>query len=95
MLDVLLQYMENAGGRNLILESLAYMFYLPMVVSGNSTHIVMYGRQNGNWLFGDINSSKNCSSFRYTRKSFLENFRRQMIEVQIDVILQWTYSVSK
>jgi hypothetical protein len=62
---------------------------LPMVICWDPTHVVGNGRQNWNGLLGDVNTSKNSSSFRYTRKSFLENFRRQMVKMQIDVILQW------
>jgi len=34
------------------------MMYLSFVVCGNSSHIVMNCGQDGDWLFSDIDSSK-------------------------------------
>ncbi len=36
----------------------AHMTYLSLVVCGYSTHIVMNGGQDGDGLFGDVDSSK-------------------------------------
>jgi hypothetical protein len=52
----------------------------------------VHSRQNWNGLLGDVNTSKNGSSFRDSRKPFLKNFRRQMVQMQINVVLQWPWS---
>jgi len=59
-----------------------------MIICRDTTHVIVHSRQNRNRLFGDINTSKNRSSFRYNRKPFLENFWRKMVEVQVDMVLQ-------
>jgi hypothetical protein len=61
---------------------------LPMVVCWDTTHIVVHSRQNWNGLLGDVNTSKNSSSFRNTRKPFLENLRRQMVSDYLSVAVQ-------
>jgi hypothetical protein len=48
------------------------------------------GRQDGDRFLGNINAREDSSSFRDTRKTLLENIRREMAELEVDVIFLGT-----
>ena len=56
--------------------------------------VVVDGGQDGNRVLGDINTGENSGSLRDTRKTFVENFRREMAELEVNVILLRTNTTS-
>mmetsp|Transcript_32133 Transcript_32133/g.36466 ORF Transcript_32133/g.36466 Transcript_32133/m.36466 type:complete len:356 (-) Transcript_32133:748-1815(-) len=59
---------------------------LGLVVSRDTTHIVMDSRQHRDGLTSSINTSKDFSSFQNTGQSFLQQFGFQVIKMEMDVI---------
>jgi len=55
--------------------------YLSHIVSGDTTHVVMDGRKDGNGFLGDIDTGENLGSFGDTGESFVEKIRRKMVQV--------------
>jgi hypothetical protein len=48
--------------------------------------VVVDGRQDGNRFLGNVNARENSRSFRDTGKTFVEHLRREMAELEEDMI---------
>lgn len=60
---------------------------LTSVLGGNTTHVIVDGGQYGNGLLCNVDTSENRSGLRDTRQTLVENFRWQMAELEVDVVL--------
>src|SRR3546814_6095800 len=47
----------------------------------------MTGRDDGDRLLGDVDAGENARRFRDARQALVQQFRRKVLEVQVDVIL--------
>lgn len=65
------------------------MFYLPLVVCGYSSHIVVNCWQDGDGLFSHVNSGKDHGRLRDPRQPCGELLGGQMMELQVHVVLLW------
>lgn len=66
------------------------MTYLSLVVCGYSTHVVVNSGQDRNGLFSDVDSSKDHSCLGDTRQPCGQLLGRQMVKLQVHVILIWS-----
>mmetsp|Transcript_30869 Transcript_30869/g.65337 ORF Transcript_30869/g.65337 Transcript_30869/m.65337 type:complete len:416 (-) Transcript_30869:68-1315(-) len=64
------------------------------MVGGNATHIVMHSRQYRDRLLRHIHTGKNARSLTNARQTLRQQFRRQMIQMQINMILLGTHTAS-
>ena len=55
-------------------------------VSGNTSHIVMDGREDWDGLLGGIDTGEDVSSLKDTWESLMDLLGRQMVQVEVDVI---------
>ncbi|SGY16829.1 BQ5605_C012g07003 [Microbotryum silenes-dioicae] len=80
-----------AGGvetrHDLVLAVLVNGQDLTGVLGGDTTHVVMDGRQDGNRLLGDVDTGKNRGRFRDTGQSFVQDLWRQVGELEVAVVL--------
>lgn len=67
---------------------------LSFPVGGDSSHVVMDGRSNGDGFFCRVNTSKDVSGLENTRETFLKGLWGQMVEMQVDVITFFTDTTS-
>mmetsp|Transcript_6867 Transcript_6867/g.10246 ORF Transcript_6867/g.10246 Transcript_6867/m.10246 type:complete len:259 (+) Transcript_6867:883-1659(+) len=58
-----------------------------MMVRRNASHIIMHSRQDRNGLLSHIHTRKNGGCLTNPRQTFLEQLCRQMIEMQVNMIL--------
>mmetsp|Transcript_22976 Transcript_22976/g.35408 ORF Transcript_22976/g.35408 Transcript_22976/m.35408 type:complete len:259 (+) Transcript_22976:781-1557(+) len=63
-----------------------------MMVCRDASHIIMHSRQDRNGLLGHIHTSKNGCSLTNSWQTFFEQLRRQMIQMQVDMILVWSHT---
>ncbi|MEQ2192499.1 hypothetical protein XENOCAPTIV_012548, partial [Xenoophorus captivus] len=68
------------------------MTYLPLVVSGYSSHIVVHCGQDRDGLFSDVDSSEDHGRLRDSRQPCGQLLRRQVVELQVHVILLRTHT---
>mmetsp|Transcript_34818 Transcript_34818/g.42009 ORF Transcript_34818/g.42009 Transcript_34818/m.42009 type:complete len:352 (+) Transcript_34818:867-1922(+) len=61
--------------------------YLTMVVGGDTTHVVVHSWDNRDGLLGNIDTSKDGSSLGDTRETLGQHLRREMVQVQVDVVI--------
>merc|ERR1712232_198392 len=61
---------------------------LRLPVRRDPTHVVVHSRQHWSRLLGHINTCKDLCSLGDARKSLCQSLCRQMVQMQIDVILQ-------
>ena len=52
----------------------------------------MHSRQNRDWLFRQIDTRKDARAFRNTRQPQIKRLRRQVVEVQVDVVAIGTHT---
>ena len=69
------------------LTSFLYYSYLSSVVGRNTAHIVVHGGQDGNRFASHVNTSEDHGSFGDARKTAGKLFRRQVVELKVNVIL--------
>jgi hypothetical protein len=72
---------------NLVLTLLVDSKDLTSVSCRNTTHVVVDGRENGNGLLADIDTSEDTSGLRDTGQTLGENLSGQMAELEVDVVL--------
>ena len=72
---------------NLVVALLVDGQDLTSVASGNTTHVVVDSGKDRNGLLGDIDTSKDTSSLRNTRKALSEDIGGKMAELEEDVVL--------
>ena len=65
-----------------------------LVVGGNTAHVVVNGGNDGNGLLGDVHAGENGGGFGNPWKTLRQELRRQVVQVQIDVILILTHASS-
>mmetsp|Transcript_223 Transcript_223/g.412 ORF Transcript_223/g.412 Transcript_223/m.412 type:complete len:211 (+) Transcript_223:485-1117(+) len=70
------------------------LYDFTVIVGRNASHIVVYSRQDGNRLLGNIDARKNGCRFTNSRKTFGQELWRQVIEVKVNVILLGTNATS-
>mmetsp|Transcript_45218 Transcript_45218/g.81333 ORF Transcript_45218/g.81333 Transcript_45218/m.81333 type:complete len:232 (+) Transcript_45218:556-1251(+) len=61
--------------------------HLGLPVRGDTTHVVVDCWQHWGWLLGDIHACKNLGSLGDTWKTLGQSLRRQVVQVQVDVVL--------
>ncbi|KAH3663545.1 hypothetical protein OGAPHI_004946 [Ogataea philodendri] len=79
---------------NLIFTLLVLGQNLTGVLGWNTTHVVMHGWQNWNWLLGNVHTGENVSSFRNTWQSLLQHRGWQVGQLQVHVIFVGTNTSS-
>jgi hypothetical protein len=52
------------------------------------------GGDDGDGLFGDVDASENVSRLGDARQAKLERLGRQVMQLQEDVVLAWTYAAT-
>lgn len=57
------------------------------VLGRDTTHVVVYGRQDGDRLLGNVDTGKDGGRLGDTGQSFVQDFGGQVRELQVDVIL--------
>ena len=57
------------------------------VASGDSTHVVVNGREDGDGFLGDVDTGKDCRCFRDAGETFFQDFGREVRELEIDVVM--------
>jgi len=62
--------------------------HLSLPVSGNSSHVVMNGRQDRDRLLGGVDSSEDLCGFENSGKSLVKGFRGQVVQVKMNMILE-------
>jgi hypothetical protein len=75
---------------NLVLALLINSENLTSVLGGDTTHVVVDGWEDWNWLLGDINTRENGSGLRDTWETLVENLSWEMAELEVDVVLVWS-----
>ena len=60
---------------------------LTSVLGGNTTHVVVDSGKDGNGLLGDIDTGENGGSLGDTGQTLVEDLRRQVAELKVDVVL--------
>ena len=68
----------------------AHVTYLSLIVCGYSTHVVVNSGQDRNGLFSDVDSSKDHSCLGNTRQPCGQLLGRQMVKLQVHMILLWS-----
>lgn len=61
--------------------------YLSFIICGYSSHIVMNSRQDGDGLFGNVNTSKDHGSFWDARKPGGQLLGREVVQLEVHVVL--------
>ena len=64
--------------------------YLSLEVRRYSSHVIMNSWQDRNWFTGDVNTSKDHRSFRYSRKTGRQQVSWKMGQLQKDMVLLWS-----
>lgn len=72
---------------NLIVARIVLCNDLTSVLGGNTTHVVMDCRQDGDGLLSNVDTSENGSSLGDTRQTLMEDLSGQMAELEVDMIL--------
>ena len=58
-----------------------------VAVGRDAAHVVVHGRQNRDRLFHDIDAGKNPCRLGNTRQTFVDDFRSEVFQMQVDMIL--------
>src|SRR5258706_10410247 len=53
----------------------------------NAAHDIMYGRYHWDWLLMRVDTSENARRLHDTRQTLSEDIRRQVLQMQVDVVL--------
>jgi hypothetical protein len=56
--------------------------------------IIMYGGQHRNGLLGNIHTSEDSRGLADTGEALMQDLRRQMAELEVDVVLVWSDTAS-
>lgn len=72
------------------MQMTVHTIYLSLVVCWYSTHVVMNSGKDGDGLFGDVDSSKDHSRLRDTWQPCGQLLWRQVVKLQVHVVLLWT-----
>ena len=56
--------------------------------------VIMDGWQHRNRFLGDIHAGENCCCFADTGQTLVKDLRRQVAELEVDVILIWSDTAS-
>lgn len=70
--------------------SIAAVTHLTLVVGGHTTHVVVHGWQHWYRLPGDVHSSEDHGSLRDTWQPGGQLIWRQMVQLQVYMVLLWT-----
>lgn len=62
---------------------------LTSVLGRDTTHVVVDGWQDGDWLLADVDTSEDGGGLRDTWKTVVEDLRWQVRELQVNVVLVW------
>jgi len=57
------------------------------IASGDAAHVVVDSRQDGDGFLSDVDTGKDCCCFRDAGETFFEDFRREMRQLKIDVVM--------
>jgi hypothetical protein len=60
---------------------------LAPVVRGDAAHVVVHGRQNRDRLLRQVHTGEDARRFRDARQAFGQRLGRQVVQVQVDVVL--------
>ena len=63
--------------------------HLSLPVGRNAAHVIVDRRQHRDRLLGDVHAGEDVRRLRNARQSFLESCRRQMMQLQVNVIFLW------
>ena len=63
---------------------------LTSVLGGDTTHVVVDGRENGDGLLGNIDTGEDGGGLRDTRQTLVEDLSGQVRELEVDVVLVGT-----
>lgn len=74
-------------GHNLVLALLVDGKNLTSVAGGDTTHVVVDSRKDGNGLLADIDTSEDTGSLGDTGKTLGENLSGEMAELEVDMVL--------
>jgi len=72
---------------NLVVALLIDSENLTGVASGDATHVVVDGGQDGDGLLGDVDTGENTGGLRDTGETLGKNLGGKMAELEVDVIL--------
>ena len=61
--------------------------HLGLPVRWRAAHVVVHGRQHRDRLLGDIHASEDLRGLGDARQALVQRVRRQVVEVEVDVIL--------
>lgn len=75
---------------DLVVASLVDGKNLTSVASGDTTHVVVNGRKDGDGLLADIDTGKDTSSLRDTGETLSKNLGGKMAQLEVDVVLLGT-----
>lgn len=77
---------HQAGDDPLRIGTVGVQHFAP-IIRGNAAHIVVNGRQNRDWLAGDVDAGEDLGALGNPRQAFMQHGRIEMVEMQEDVIL--------
>lgn len=72
---------------DLVVTALVDRENLTSVPRGNTTHVVVNSGQDGDGLLGNVDTGEDAGSLRDTGQTLVQDLRRQVAELQVDVVL--------
>jgi hypothetical protein len=60
---------------------------LTRVLGGNTTHVIVHGREHRDRLLRDVNTREDRRGLGDTGETLMENLGREMAELEVDVVL--------